>query len=126
VKYFQDGLRTAIRDHGATVLGPVNDRALGRNLKLLRTRDGLSEEQIRWMIDSYMAQPSAWNKRVHPWQDFCSAGTLTRLRNQTKHREEPEYSAPVPVLTEVMPALTVEEIMRQDLERGPTWLRPKS
>lgn len=121
--YFRAALQECIRKTGVEVLGPVNDRALGRNLKLLRSRDRLSQEQIRSMIDAYMAQPSAWNKNTHPWQDFCSAGTLTRLRNQTAYRDAKEYVRPSAVLTEAMPVLTLEDIKKRDLERGPSWLR---
>lgn len=124
---FMRELKIAVSENGGVALGPLKREALARTFGLLQKRDGLTEEQISSMISAYLAKPSAWNPSIHPWQDFASSGTLTRLRNQTKWRDDaPEYPGQPTALTEVMPVLTVEEILRRDLEKGPTWLRPKS
>lgn len=132
LKYWLAAFRQALKQHEPEVIGSVNERALGRMLKLLKTRDGMSDEQIKAMINAYMAQPSAWNKHTHPSLDFCSSGTLNRIRTQSKHRDaEPGIISKVPVLTEAMPEVerTIEEEIALIQERNArrfTWSTPKT
>lgn len=97
--FLQNITRSMVRDYDLKILGsiPGGDRAAAKRIKTLMTKDGLTVDEVRDLMDLYAETPTVWDlsQGRHPFNDFMRGQTLTRLGNiQGTHNVEAQRHDP--------------------------------